>query len=320
MDRTKKIRIVTFGVLVFFVLVIVAGVLSRTEDIGPLKEEGKVAVIRVSGPIVGGSGDDFSLSGTQTATSGALMKQFRKARMDDSVKAVLLRLDSPGGSTAATQEAATELQRLKETGKPVIVSMGDTAASGAYWLAAYGDKVYANPSTITGSIGVYMSYYDLQGLSEKVGVKEEKIKSGVHKDIFSPFRPMTDDERQLTQTMVNNMYDQFVTVVAKERHMDEQKVRALADGRVFTGQQALDAGLVDEMGNYYDALAYAGQLIGDDDPDKVPTVTYDDTPTLQQLLQGKITALPTWQALLSQTGSGANIHLPLLLMKGVWQQ
>lgn len=320
MDRTKKIRIAAFGVVVLFVLVIVAGILSRTEDVGPLRQEGRVAVIRVSGPIMGGTGNEFSLNGQTTATSGTLMKQFRKARTDDTVKAVLLRIDSPGGSAAATQEAATELERLKETGKPVIVSMGDTAASGAYWLAAYGDKIYANPSTITGSIGVYMSYYDLQGLSDKIGVKEEKIKSGAHKDIFSPFRPMTDEERQLTQTMVNNMYDQFVAVVAKERHMDEQKVRSLADGRVFTGQQALDAGLVDEMGNYYDALSYAGSLVGAADPDNVPTVTYDDTPTLQQLLQGNITALPLWQSLLSPSGSNTNIPLPLLLMKGVWQQ
>lgn len=318
MDRTKKIRIVAFGVIVLFILVAAAGVFSRNGGSdGPIGSSGRVAVIKVDGPIVGGDGDNsLGLSNSSNATSGELMRQFRKARKDKDVKAVLLRIDSPGGSAAATQEAATELQKLKDSGKPVVVSMGDTAASGAYWLAAYGDKVYANPSTITGSIGVYMSYYDVQGLSDKVGVKEEKIKSGPHKDIFSPFRPMTEEERQLTQDMVNNMYDQFVAVVAKERHMDEGKVRQLADGRVFTGTQAQQAGLVDELGNYYDALAYAGTLIGAN-PDKVPTVTYDEGPTLQSLLRGNFSMAPFWQSLY-QTNS--NIPLPLLLMKGVWQQ
>lgn len=318
MDRTKKMRVIAFGVIVFFVLVIVAGVVSRRSGgESPIGSTGRVAVIKISGPIVGGDSDNsFSLNQPSAATSGELMRQFRKARKDESVKAVLLRIDSPGGSAAATQEAATELQRLKDSGKPVVVSMGDTAASGAYWLAAYGDKIYANPSTITGSIGVYMSYYDVQGLSQKVGVKEEKIKSGAHKDIFSPFRPMTEEERQLTQNMVNNMYDQFVAVVAQERHMDESNVRLLADGRVFTGVQAQQEGLVDSLGNYYDALAYAGTLIGAN-PDKVPTVTYDNTPSLQQVLRGNFSLAPFWQSLY-QTNS--NIPLPLALMKGVWQQ
>ena len=244
------------------------------------------------------------------------MRQFRKARKDDSVQAVLLRINSPGGSAAATQEAAAELQKLKNSGKPVVVSMGDTAASGAYWLAAYGDKIYANPSTITGSIGVYMSYYDVQGLSEKLGVHEEKIKSGPHKDIFSPFRPMTDEERKLTQQMVDDMYEQFVAVVAKQRHMDGATVRSLADGRVFTGVQAKEAGLVDELGNYYDALGYAGMLIHAA-PDKVATVTYDDAFSWNQLLSGRITSLSLAEGLYE---AGQSIPFPLMIWKGARQQ
>ena len=205
-------------------------------------------------------------------------------------------------------------KNLKDAGKPVVVSMGDSAASGAYWLAAYGDKIYANPSTITGSIGVYMAYYDLQGLSQKLGVSEEKIKSGAHKDIFSPFRPMTEEERRLTQAMVDGMYNQFVSVVARERHMDEGAVRALADGRVFTGEQAKAAGLVDELGNYYDALAYAGSLIGAD-PDNVPTVTFGDELSLRQFLSGQSRAFSVAKAVY-----GSYMPLPLLLMKGAWQQ
>lgn len=320
MDKEKKIRIAGMVTAVMFAIGITGAVLSHSEignkKIEAFSSDQKVAVIRVNGTIVGGDGDGRGFGNTSVTTSGNLMRQFRKARKDDTVKAVLLRINSPGGSAAATQEAATELQRLKDAGKPVIVSMGDTAASGAYWLAAYGDKVYANPSTITGSIGVYMSYYDLQGLSQKLGVSEEKIKSGAHKDIYSPFRPMTEEERHITQTMVNDMYDQFVAVIVKERHMDEGKVRTLADGRVYTGAQAKDHGLVDEMGNYYDALAYAGTMIHAD-PDKVPTVTYSDEFSLRQLLQGNLSMPGLVESAMELRDA---VPLPVLLMKGVEQQ
>lgn len=316
MEKQKKIRIAGVVAAVLFIVVAVAGSLSRSDSVRKLYQEPRVAVIRVNGPIVGGDDADMAWGSPSSTTSGALMRQFRKARQDDSVQAVLLRVNSPGGSAAATQEAAAELQKLKDSGKPVVVSMGDTAASGAYWLAAYGDKIYANPSTITGSIGVYMSYYDVQGLSEKLGVREEKIKSGPHKDIFSPFRPMTEEERRLTQNMVDDMYEQFVAVVAEQRHMDGEKVRSLADGQVFTGVQAKEAGLVDELGNYYDALGYAGTLIHAD-PDKVATVTYDDAFSWDQLLSGRIAAPSLAEGLYE---AGQRIPFPLMIWKGGRQQ
>lgn len=316
MEKQKKIRIAGVVAAVLFIAVAAAGSLSRSDSVRKLYQEPRVAVIRVNGPIVGGDDADMAWGSPSSTTSGALMRQFRKARQDDSVQAVLLRVNSPGGSAAATQEAAAELQKLKDLGKPVVVSMGDTAASGAYWLAAYGDKIYANPSTITGSIGVYMSYYDVQGLSEKLGVREEKIKSGPHKDIFSPFRPMTEEERRLTQNMVDDMYEQFVAVVAEQRHMDGEKVRSLADGRVFTGVQAKEAGLVDELGNYYDALGYAGTLIHAD-PDKVATVTYDDAFSWDQLLSGRIAAPSLAEGLYE---AGQRIPFLLMIWKGGRQQ
>lgn len=316
MEKQKKIRIAGVVAAVLFIAVAAAGSLSRSDSVRMLYQEPRVAVIRVNGPIVGGDDADMAWGSPSSTTSGALMRQFRKARQDDSVQAVLLRVNSPGGSAAATQEAAAELQKLKDSGKSVVVSMGDTAASGAYWLAAYGDKIYANPSTITGSIGVYMSYYDVQGLSEKLGVREEKIKSGPHKDIFSPFRPMTEEERRLTQNMVDDMYEQFVAVVAEQRHMDGEKVRSLADGRVFTGVQAKEAGLVDELGNYYDALGYAGTLIHAD-PDKVATVTYDDAFSWDQLLSGRIAAPSLAEGLYE---AGQRIPFPLMIWKGGRQQ
>lgn len=316
MEKKKKIRIAGVVAAVLFIAVAAAGSLSRSDSVRKLYQDPRVAVIRVNGPIVGGDDADMAWGSPSSTTSGALMRQFRKARQDDSVQAVLLRVNSPGGSAAATQEAAAELQKLKDSGKPVVVSMGDTAASGAYWLAAYGDKIYANPSTITGSIGVYMSYYDVQGLSEKLGVREEKIKSGPHKDIFSPFRPMTEEERRLTQNMVDDMYEQFVAVVAEQRHMDGEKVRSLADGQVFTGVQAKEAGLVDELGNYYDALGYAGTLIHAD-PDKVATVTYDDAFSWDQLLSGRIAAPSLAEGLYE---AGQRIPFPLMIWKGGRQQ
>ena len=316
MEKKKKIRIAGVVAAVLFIAVAAAGSLSRSDSVRMLYQEPRVAVIRVNGPIVGGDDADMAWGSPSSTTSGALMRQFRKARQDDSVQAVLLRVNSPGGSAAATQEAAAELQKLKDSGKPVVVSMGDTAASGAYWLAAYGDKIYANPSTITGSIGVYMSYYDVQGLSEKLGVREEKIKSGPYKDIFSPFRPMTEEERRLTQNMVDDMYEQFVAVVAEQRHMDGEKVRSLADGRVFTGVQAKEAGLVDELGNYYDALGYAGTLIHAN-PDKVATVTYDDAFSWDQLLSGRIAAPSLAEGLYE---AGQRIPFPLMIWKGGRQQ
>lgn len=140
--------------------------------------------------------------------------------------------------------------------------MGNSAASAAYWLAAYSDTIYANPSTLTGSIGVYMPYMNTEELFKKIGIYTTKIKSGQYKDIMSSDRPMTPAEQQILQNMVNQMFEEFVAVIAEGRKMDVVQVKALADGRVYTGRQAQAVGLVDELGNYYDALEAAGKAIG----------------------------------------------------------
>jgi protease-4 len=201
------------------------------------------------------------------------MKEIRSAAEDNSVKAVLLRINSPGGSVTAAEEVGRELARFKETtNKPIVASMGDMGASAAYWLAAcHSDKIYANASTLTGSIGVYMPYMNTEELYKKIGITSDKIKSGVHKDIMSPDRPMTPEEKEILQNMVNEMYNQFVTVVAEGRKMDPEQVRRLADGRVYTGKQAKELGLVDEIGNYYDALAATGNMAGLGDKPVVKT-------------------------------------------------
>ena len=225
----------------------------------------RVAVINIEGTIVSGEPGENIWGETTGASSGRLMREIREAAADSSVKALVLRINSPGGSVTAAEEVGRELKRFKETtDKPIITSMGDSAASAAYWLAAYSDTIYANPSTLTGSIGVYMPYMNTQELFKKIGIYTTKIKSGQYKDIMSADRPMTPEEQQILQNMVNQMFENFVAVIAEGRKMDITKVKALADGRVYTGQQAQAVGLVDELGNYYDALESAGKAIGVD--------------------------------------------------------
>lgn len=223
----------------------------------------RVAVINIEGTIVsGGDVQDTLFQQSIGVTSGSIMRQIRDAAEDDSVKALLLNINSGGGSATAAEEIGRELKRFKETtNKPIVATMSDMGASAAYWIAACSsDKIYANSTTLTGSIGVYMPYMNTQELFKKIGIKTDKIKSGPYKDILSNDRPMTEAEKILLQNMVNEIYNEFITVVVTGRKMDEAHVRNLADGRIYTGSQAKNLGLVDELGNYYDALAAAGKL------------------------------------------------------------
>ena len=220
-------RIFISSILLLAILSFVVSLLGgrNNEEIG-LKTGDRVAVIKIEGAILSGDSEDgmFSASG---ATTGNVMAELRAAAQDKSVKAVLLRINSPGGSVTAAEEIAREIRRLKEeTKKPVIASMGDTAASAGYWLAACSDKIYANSSTLTGSIGVYIPYMNTEDLYKKIGIYGTKIKSGEFKDILSNERPMTAAEKELLQKMVNEMYDQFVGVVSEGRNMPVEKVKA----------------------------------------------------------------------------------------------
>ncbi len=256
----KRSVVMLIAVVVFVSLVaaafLVPGLKSRKTD----GERNKVAVIYVDGVIVGGRGQ-VGLLGESGGTD-AIIKQLHQARDDATVKAVVLRINSPGGSAPASQEVGTEIKKLRAAGKVVVASMGDVAASGGYWLAAVTERIWANPATLTGSIGVYIPYANWQELYGKLGIRSEKIKSGPHKDILSPERPMTPEERAIIQTMVDDLYGQFVAVVAEGRKMDPARVRQLADGRIYTGSQAKDLGLVDELGTMYDAIDGAAKLAG----------------------------------------------------------
>lgn len=271
-DRNKKW--ILLGIAILIVVAIIVSALADKKKTGLTGgETDYVAVIRIEGAVIGGPRSDTLFGATGVTTSEQVMYEMEEARKDSHAKAVLLRINSPGGSTGATQEIAEEMDKIKSAGKPIIVSMGDTCASAGYWLASKGDYIFANPATLTGSIGVYMEYTNVEELMNKLGIRSEKIKSGAHKDIMSMYRPMTPEETQMIQTMVDDIYAQFVRTVADGRRMDIEKVKKVADGRVLTGQQALEWGLVDAMGNYYDALNYAGGRAGLDG-EEIPTKKY----------------------------------------------
>jgi protease-4 len=180
---------------------------------------------------------------------------------DTHVGAVVLRIESPGGGVAPSQEIYDEVERLRAT-KPVIASLGNVAASGGYYIAAAASTIVAAAGTLTGSIGVIMEFRQLAGLAEKVGVSETVVKSGPYKDIGHPLRPMTEAERKLLQGTVNDVYEQFVDAVARGRGMKPERVRELADGRIYSGAQAKAAGLVDEIGGENAAIRLAWARAG----------------------------------------------------------
>lgn len=185
--------------------------------------------------------------------SKEVMQNIVKFKEDDSIKGVVLRINSPGGAVGPTQEIYREVVKLKDK-KPVYVSMGSLCASGGYYIASAGQKLLANPSTVTGSIGVIMQLTMLEHLIDKLGIQMTTIKAGQFKDAGTPFREMTNEERAYFNNIVESIHAQFIKDVAIGRKMDIEKIRRLADGRVFTGTQAKELGLVDGLGNFYDTI------------------------------------------------------------------
>ena len=219
-----------------------------------------VAVVYLYGPLSisqHASGWARFLPGADSVTS-----ELRKIGEIETIKAVVLRINSPGGSIGAVQEIYEEVNRLKEKGKKVVVSMGDVGASGAYYIACAADKIVANAGTVTGSIGVLMSLGNMEELFRKIGIKVEVIKRGKHKDIGSLSREMTPEERKLLQGLIDDAYDQFLQAVIEGRNLKKGEAEKIAQGQVFTGRQAKNLGLIDEIGNFQDAVRLAGKLAG----------------------------------------------------------
>lgn len=187
--------------------------------------------------------------------------QLKRFRKNKDVKAIVLRIDSPGGGVGPSQEIYAEVKKTTLI-KKVVASMGAIAASGGYYVGSAADHIMANPGTITGSIGVVMEFANAEELFEKIGISAVVIKSGDYKDTGSPLRKMTPEERRLLEDFVGNVHQQFVTAVAEGRKMSEETVRTIADGRIFSGQQAQELGLLDSLGNMEDAIAVAAELGG----------------------------------------------------------
>jgi protease-4 len=198
---------------------------------------------------------------TAGVDSDKIVKLLKKYEKDDDIRAVVLRVDSPGGAVAPSQEIHDAIKRVKAR-KKVVVSMGNLAASGGYYISAAADRIYAEPGTLTGSIGVIFMHFNVRGLLEAVKVDETTLKSGKYKDTLSPFRPIQDTDREEIQGISDDVYGQFVKAVAEGRNLPEQRVREIAEGRIYTGRRAKELKLVDELGGMDDAVAAAWQLAG----------------------------------------------------------
>ena len=234
---------------IFFVVLFLTSSLSSRRTAAALSVIGtdRVAMVKIEGILI---------------SSEHVVEELNDYADDSSVKAIVIRIDSPGGGVVVSQEIYNAVKNAKKEGKKIIVSMGSVAASGGYYVAAAADKIVANPGTLTGSIGVKMEFANLEKLLEKIGVKGMVVKAGEFKDIGSPYRDMTAQEKKLLQDVIDDVHNQFIKAVAEGRNLPEADVRAIADGRIFTGQQALALKLVDQMGDLADSIRLAGSLAG----------------------------------------------------------
>ncbi|HWR72668.1 MAG TPA: signal peptide peptidase SppA, partial [Nitrospirota bacterium] len=223
--------------MLFFAMLYAASLLTgkRTSHrMSPVIAGDKIALVKIEGLI---------------AASEKIIEELGDYADDSSIKAIVIRVDSPGGGVVASQEIHNAVKKAKQSGKKVVVSMGSVAASGGYYLAAPADKIVANPGTLTGSIGVIMEFATIEKLLEKIGVKGMVIKAGEYKDMGSPFRDMTEQEKKLLQSVMDDVHAQFIQAVAEGRRLPLATVQAIADGRIFTGRQAMELKLVDQLGD-----------------------------------------------------------------------
>jgi protease-4 len=263
------------------------------------KSRRTLARIAIEGPIAGG-------------TRVRVLKAIEQVRQRE-CPALLLRIDSPGGTVGDSQEIHSALMRLREKGCRVVASFGNISASGGVYVGVAAEKIVANPGTITGSIGVILRGNDLSRLLKRIGIRFETVKSGLYKDILSPDRALSEAERQLLQELIDASYGQFVAAVAAGRGLEQETVRAFADGRVFSGAQALELGLVDVLGDEESARRLAAELAGLD-PEKARTVSFGKPPRkLLGLLPGSTLLQQLSQSLsleLAWSGQPLWLHRP----------
>lgn len=262
-NRKRRIALAVAGAIMFGLLY-ATGSMGRTEAAaGPWREEqiqgwghNKIAVVNVEGEIVSAS-EPLAVG---LAVAEDITSQLRQARRDDGVKAVILDINTPGGSVVASEDILSEIRELREDEMPVVAALGEVAASGGYLVAIAADRITAHPSTITGSIGAIMVLVNVEKAAGKLGVEPVVIKSGRFKDIGSPFRDMSAKERQMLQELIDQAHQRFSRFVAEGRDMPRSEVNQVADGRLISGADAVDAGLVDELGDFDAAVAAAKEL------------------------------------------------------------
>jgi protease-4 len=263
-----------------------------------------VAIVNISGAIQTSSDSNVF---SQQKGADRIVEQLKKLGENKNVKAVVLRINSPGGTVGACQEISSEIKRLKEKGIKIVASLADVAASGGVYIAVQADEILANPGTVTGSVGVVFSVMTLPSLLEKLGVKVETVTSGKYKDIGSYARNMRDDERALLQEIVNKTQEQFLNTVAEGRKKDPEEVRKWADGRIFNGEQAISYGLVDELGSLQDAVEKAWKLAGMEGPPHILKEKADPFEQFSEMLGMSLRSL--WPVNLH---GELNTHAPLL--------
>jgi len=263
----KRAVIISLGII----LALLASILIPLILI-PRPAVAKIAVISLSGTIT--TADSSLLSGA-TITPGLVRDYLTRAKQDNAVKAIVLRIESPGGEIEPCQEILAEIERVKET-KPIVVSMGGMAASGGYYISTKANKIVALTTTMTGSIGVISQVTDIEGLLEKLGIQIEIFKGGKYKDMYSGLRELTPEEEEIMQGMIDEYYQHFIDVVAEGRGLSHEEVRNLATGQLYTGAKAKELGLVDELGDLNTAINLAAELAGIE----APVVEYYQPPRL----------------------------------------
>ncbi|MHB8846022.1 MAG: signal peptide peptidase SppA [Nitrospirota bacterium] len=246
------ILVVALGLgAVFLGVLYIAAAVSGGRSSKPLSQlpgQDRIALVKVEGLLI---------------DAEPIVDEINDYADDSSIRAIILRIDSPGGGVVVSQEIYNAVLNARKTGKKkVVMSLGSVAASGGYYIAAAGDRIVANPGTLTGSIGVKMEFANVEKLLEKIGVRGMVVKAGEYKDIGSPYREMSEAEKKLLQAVIDDVHSQFIDAVAKGRSLPEADVKAIADGRIFTGRQALQLKLVDQLGDLEDSVQAAAELAG----------------------------------------------------------
>ena len=267
----KKFFLVVAGLFLLFIAYSIGARSDSSSGLFSFGVTDKVAVLTIEDVIL---------------DSDKYLDSLNKIRKNSQVKALVVRINSPGGAVGPAQEIYSEILNLKDK-LPVVTSMGAVAASGGYYIACASDTIYANPGTITGSIGVIAQFLSYKDLLSWAKIDVDVIKSGRYKDVGSPFRSMNEEDKKYFQQLIDNVYDQFKTTVAVTRGIDKNQIDSIADGKIYSGEQALDLNLIDELGNLNDAIAFAAKNAGIDGDPQIVNYPVKKSP-LQELLSSKL--------------------------------